>query len=238
MEIACPECGARESYLLADGRRQCRECRKKFTPGGRKRKLAEEVQARVREAFWEMQPAETVASANNLNRKTVQRMYAEFRQMLAQYNTNLRIREQPEVSTQGQARRFVVGNGKHFPIFYLADFGECIAMYRADEFAHYEKALRESNIPVLMVYRKSDKGLRLDPDELFRTMLWGEGDGSGCRECLDYMLRLMKTYRGVHGEKADLYVEEMIFRFNCRDRSVALGLLKDSAVAGCNNIMH
>lgn len=221
MEIVCPECGAGENYLLADGRRKCRVCRRKFTPGGRKRKLAVSAQEAIREAFWEMRTAEEVAHSLNLNRKTVQKMYGEFRQKIKDYNRQLKSTLLHEEGLQSRAERHVelIGKSGEFPMFYLVECEDTVVICQADEIDRAFSALKNQELPVLMVYRRQGESLLLDPEDIYRRMLCGQEQGDRCLACLDFMLKKMKAYRGVHEAKSSLYAEEMLFRFNCRDKT-------------------
>jgi len=223
MEIVCPHCGAGETYQLADGRRQCRDCRRKFTPGGRKRKLSAHLQQAMRKAFWEMQPAEEVANLLKLNRKTVQKMYGELRQVMAAYNQRQRVSKIAE-RNQGRASTSSVeafAKQGEYPMFYLVDGGDFVAMYLAEEFTHYVQTVQALNLPVLMVYRRNGEGMLLDPESVYRRQLLGSDGGEKTLACLEFMLSKMKSYRGVPGDKSVLYAEEMLFRFNCRDDDCA-----------------
>lgn len=228
MENACPECHARGSYLLADGRRQCKACRRKFTPGGRKRKLAVQMQQDVRTAFWEMQPAEEVANLYRINRKTVQKMYGEFRAMLTEFNRLQRARllTPGGPGAENAIRRDAAHRVREYPMFYLVDFSEFVVMYMPEEFARHAEELKAQQHPVLMVYRKQEGGVLLDPDAVYRRMLWSAEKDHQCLACLEFMLKRMKAYRGIPSDKASLYAEEMLFRYNCRDREFALNILE------------
>lgn len=223
MEIVCPHCGAGETYQLADGRRQCRDCRRKFTPGGRKRKLSAQLQQAMRKYFWEMQPAEEVANQLKLNRKTVQKMYGEFRQMMTTFNQQQRAtriaecNQGPNVTWSVEA---FVKQGE-YPMFYLVDCGGFVAMYLAEEYSHYVQTVQALDLPVLMVYRRNGEGMLLDPEGVYRRQLQGSDGGEKALACLEFMLSKMKSYRGVPGDRSVLYAEEMLFRFNCRDNDCA-----------------
>lgn len=182
MENACPECCARESYQLADGRRQCKVCRRKFTPGGRKRKLAVQTQNHVRNAFWEMQPAEEVANIYKINRKTVQKMYGEFRQMIAEFNRQQRTQQLAETTGGADCSQSsdVFMTSREFPMFYLVDHVEFIGMYMADDFSRYAAQWQLLKLPVLMVYRLQEGGVLLEPDAVYRRMLWNAEKGHNC----------------------------------------------------------
>lgn len=114
---------------------------------------------------------------------------------------------------------------REFPMFYLVDHVEFIGMYMADDFSRYAAQWQLLKLPVLMVYRLQEGGVLLEPDAVYRRMLWNAEKGHNCLSCLEFMLRHMKTYRGIPGDKSALYAEEMLFRYNCRDRGFALDYL-------------
>jgi transposase-like protein len=226
MKNVCPECRATESYQLADGRRQCKACRRKFSPGTRKMKLSDAVQEQLKIAFWEMQPAEAVARELKINRKTVLKKYLEFRQGLAASNHLQRKRLEKDLSRNQPVRILSLYSkpGEH-PMFYLADLGKVVGMYPAQEFVQFAQMLHAGEVSVMMVYRKDEGGGQLEPESIFRRQLWPENGDQRCRECLEFMLETIKVYRGIPADKVQLYVEEMLFRYNCRDRDRALKCL-------------
>jgi len=110
-----------------------------------------------------------------------------------------------------------------FPMFYLVDCQDFVAMYMADEFAECTSSVRAQDLPVLMVYRQRGEGLLLDPEEVYRRKLQDAQGGENLLACLEFMLAKMKAYRGVPSDKSVLYAEEMLFRFNCRENDSAWG---------------
>ena len=226
MENVCPECRATESYQLADGRRQCKACRRKFSPGTRKVKLSEALIEQLKTAFWEKQPAEAVARELKINRKTVLKKYLEFREGLAAINHRQRMRlEKALLKSQPIRILSLLSKPKEYPMFYLADLGEFVGMYQASEFVQFAQVLRAGDVSVMMVYRRNEGGVQLEAESIFRRPLWPENGDKRCRECLEFMLETIKVYRGIPAGKVQLYVEEMLFRYNCRDRDRALECL-------------
>ena len=72
---------------MSDGRRQCRRCRRKYTPArarGRLRtNLAAATVAEVARLFWLLVPAAAAARDLGLQRKTVTRLYDRLRRAIA-----------------------------------------------------------------------------------------------------------------------------------------------------------
>jgi len=75
----CPNCRHNGFNHLADGRYQCKRCRKKFTPRQRKSRLPAPVIHEIANSFWQMVPAVGSSSRLALNRKTIQRYYLILR---------------------------------------------------------------------------------------------------------------------------------------------------------------
>jgi len=78
----CPACGAAAPYRLGDGRRKCRCCRRRYTPGGRGSRLPPETLRRLALCFWQMLPARQAARVAGVNRKTAQRHYGLLRRAI------------------------------------------------------------------------------------------------------------------------------------------------------------
>jgi hypothetical protein len=80
--VSCPACHFRGSYRLADGRRKCRRCGKKYSPRVRRSHLAPLALKQLALSFWLTVPAATAAVQLGLNVKTVRRHYALMRRGL------------------------------------------------------------------------------------------------------------------------------------------------------------
>ncbi len=240
MEIACPECHAKEHYALADGRRQCKACRRKFSPGKRKRKLPASILCQVQEGFWETTPAEVLARELQINRKTVQKLYGEFRSLLAQSNrqrTCTVLGNTFEADARDAAPSGWLKTGE-FPMFYLVEKDERVVMVLPEEIATGINVLEGQKLPVVLVYRRSPGGLQLEQEHVFRRRLGESGMGDRCIDCLEFMLEMMRPYRGIPTEKALLYLEEMLFRYNCRDRVDAYRVLQAATSEDCGTILN
>lgn len=114
-------------------------------------------------------------------------------------------------------------------MFYLVDLDDSIGLYMADELPPQGITPNREGQAVLMVYRRDPGGVSLEPDSVFRRLLSPAPGGERCIDCLDAMLEMMKPYRGIPADKTRLYVEEMLFRYNCRDRVVAMRCLDPAA---------
>ncbi len=75
----CPECHHNGFNRLADGRHQCKRCRKKYTPRQRKSRLPGKVVHEIAGSFWLMAPAARSCGRLGVNRKTIQRYYLILR---------------------------------------------------------------------------------------------------------------------------------------------------------------
>jgi len=240
MENLCPGCCSGDYYLLADGRRQCKVCRRKYSSGRRKRKLPAEVLCRILEGFWDTVPAETIAKELQINRKTVQKIYGEFRGVLAE--SNRRKKESLVVETAEVRHGFALDAGwlraGEVPMFYLVECSEGVVMFLPGEFDSYRDSVGDHMPPVILVYRRSPGGLQLEQEDVFRRRLGEHDSAERCIECLEFMLEMMKPYRGIPGDKTQLYIEEMLYRYNCRSREEAYRYLQTATLEDCGNIVN
>ena len=81
-EKLCPQCQEGTYYQLADGRRMCRSCRRKYTIKVRRSRLESATQKELARGFWEELSAEKAAQQCLVNRKTAQRYYLRIRRAL------------------------------------------------------------------------------------------------------------------------------------------------------------
>ncbi len=81
--ICCPGCRFRGSYKLADGRRKCRRCGRKYSPKLRRSRLAPMLLKQLALFFWLTVPVATAAEKLGINVKTVRRHYGLMRQGIA-----------------------------------------------------------------------------------------------------------------------------------------------------------
>ncbi len=78
--ICCPSCGFRGSYRLADGRKKCRRCGKKYSCRLLKSRLPARILKRLALLFWLRAPVAIVARELRIDPKTVRRHYNLMRQ--------------------------------------------------------------------------------------------------------------------------------------------------------------
>jgi len=81
--VSCPDCHFRGNYRLADGRRKCRRCGKKYSSKLRRSNLAPMVLKQLALSFWLAVPADSTATSLGINIKTVRRHYGLMRRAIS-----------------------------------------------------------------------------------------------------------------------------------------------------------
>lgn len=190
--IRCPDCRCRQGYRLADGRRKCRRCGRRFTPGPHGNRLPPELLRRIALHFWLMVPAGRAAAELGLDRKTVQRYYRLLRRRLGGLPGG-----------EEGARRG--GEEGPVPVFAVV---------------HGRGKVRLAAVPPGggegVVFAESAEALeRLDLDRFFQPAGAAPGGVSG-EPFWPFARRLLRRYRGGHRREFPLFVGEMAFRYNQR----------------------
>lgn len=224
----CPACGSGDFYRLADGRRQCRDCRKKYSRQSPRQPLSAGFQQGAAQLFWNMVPARQAAKTLGVNRKTMQRCYGRMRAAIA------RAQEEPKpVGTMQPGEAFTE---KGFTVFWFI-------LDRSGLRVHFPERGAESEPPiprpqtlaagvVSAPCRDSLCGLRL---ERFRQRTWWIDDtlpDTPQRRRVErfwvFARDRLRRYRGGYQGNFPLFVQEMAFRFNQNDRQSALAFLQRS----------
>ncbi len=214
----CPACDA-DSYLLADGRRQCRKCRQKFTPHPRQGRLSEATREAVAQLFWDLGSAYRAADLAGINRKTVQRIYREFRVKMALENDGLQnathLREvQSEGCPMSEPMNLLCGIGVNDRTVWVA-FPErggsgvphacCSTLVLGAQYGAKENFLSR------VLQKHLPHG--------------SEGELRVAAEFWEFARRHLRRYRGSFRDEFPLYLKEMVFRFNNPEKKKALDIL-------------
>ena len=93
--ICCPSCGYRGNYRLADGRKKCRRCGKKYSCRLLKSRLPAKILKRLALLFWLRAPVTIAAQELRLDPKTVRRHYNLMRQGIVRAEGHLLTSEEP-----------------------------------------------------------------------------------------------------------------------------------------------
>lgn len=217
--LSCPFCGGIHLYKLGDGRRKCRDCRRRFTPNRMASRLDDNVLDKLCGLFWDLVPAEEASAALGLNRKTVQRYYRKMRQAIAEHKPDTVGSDQQTWQIvgffHGYWRRGGLSNDLTgvFPVFGLA----CM----------------DGSVRVIMAHNKADYS-RLDAHSLCMAALQkpnGDQDRLGRRladEFWAYARPRLGTYHGGWKANLPLFLQEMEFRFNHRNYSAPPNLLRQA----------
>ena len=209
LDMTCPFCGGRRLYKLGDGRRKCRDCRRRFTPNPMGSRLDQSVLEKLPGLFWDLVPAEEASLELGLNRKTVQRYYRKMRRAIADYRPD----SSPDKQTawtmigffQGYWRVGGLSNDLAgvFPVFGLARLGRQVRVIMAQNRADYT---------------------RLDANSMRLATADGEAAGDGAnggqrlaREFWNFARPRLGAYHGGWKANLPMFLQEMEFRFNFRN---------------------
>lgn len=248
--IECPQCGARQSYQLGDGRRRCKACRHRFTPRFRKARLQAKTVKEIVRLFWLMVPAERVARDLGLNRKTVQRYYTRLREAIAA-ESECSLKQlcgeiEVDESYFGGVRKGKRGRGAggKIPVFgLLKRAGEVRVVFpeRLDK-STLQGAIKTHVKPQSWVYSDSFRAYdRLDVEGFHHVRIAHEstfGGGkahiNGIENFWGFAKRRLKMYHGGFKRNFPLFMREMEFRFNHRDDPDAVRYLYKLLKSGPN----
>ena len=241
--VHCPVCGYRQSYKLSDGRRKCKRCGKRFTPGARKGRLPNETVKEIVRLFWLLVPAARVARDLGVNRKTVLRYYTLLRERIA-FERDKELEQlagevEVDESYFGGVRKGKRGRGAagKVPVFgLLKRNGEVRVVFpeRLDR-KTLQGAIKQHVKPQSWVYSdgyqvydrldiEGFKHVRISHDETFGN---GKAHINGIENFWGFAKRRLKMYHGGFKKNFPLFIREMEFRFNRRnDSEVVTYLLK------------
>jgi transposase len=210
-EPRCPRCGGTGFYCLADGRLKCRTCRARFTPDKHPGHLDPQLRAELTSLFWRMVPATRAAVRVGLNRKTVQRHYYLLRQGLAAISDDNR-------HTTGADWR-VAG------YFYGRLLGEEDDQGISGDVPLFGLARREALVMVIIMPGERDyRGLKTDSVHYVGTSgrtADGRDEGLDLAEAFwSFSRPRLGHYQGGWKANLPLFLHEMAFRFNWREKTI------------------
>lgn len=225
----CPDCRYNGFNRLADGRYQCRRCRKKYTPRQRKSRLPGKVIREIAGSFWLMAPAASSCGRLGLNRKTIQRYYLILRlritrnreRILREVFGDVSLAQAPfaGLCPAGPAR----GEHGRYPVFGTISRGGEVWVVFPGKSAHAgqtAEAQGDCLVPDYWVYAR-DLGAfeRKEIDRFACTA------GTGREEFWPFARRRLKRYYGGFKKNFPLFIREMEFRYNHRDDPDAVAYL-------------
>ena len=223
--ILCPVCHGRDAYHLADGRRKCRRCGKKFTHRRQVSRLPNKALRQIAVFFWLMVPASKAATDLQLNRKTVQRHYRLLRQAIGSAAG-----EHAEDSEAEEARSLSDGGGgggTELPLVGLAIQGRTIRVsmepgrskapedMQAVIFASDDTAFRSRDLQELHIQLQDSRQARGAEADYREEML----------KFWRFVKGMIRMYRGKHRDDFALFMREVEFRFNQRHNPEVINIL-------------
>jgi transposase len=244
----CPECGSRKLYTLADGRRKCKQCRKRFTPRARKRQLPKHMIKEIVRLFWLMVPASRVAKDLGKNPKTILGYYNKLRCIISEESTHSCDQFSGEVEVDeayfGGVRKGKRGRGAggKIPVFgLLKRNGEVKVVFpsRVDK-ETLQGAIKTHVKPLSWVYSDSFRAYdRLDLEGFHHVRIRHEKTfGGGTRHINSienfwgFAKRRLKMYHGGYKRNFVLFMREMEYRFNHRNDSMVIDHLTNLLLFG------
>lgn len=234
----CPECYHSGFNILADGRYQCKRCRKKFTPRQRKSRLPAPVIHDIANSFWLMLPAVSSAGRMGLNRKTVQHYYLILRlQIMREREQALRELFEDYALDTAAFGRVVAGGpgsqGERHPVFgVISRNGRTWVLFpgKGVDTGSMPGTGKKPVIPDCWVYARETGAYETKDIDRF-SCISATNKGlcplhGNCRD--DFWLfakQRLKKYYGGFKRNFPLFIREMEFRYNHRDDADAVGLL-------------
>ena len=246
--IKCPRCNHRQQYKLADGRRECKRCGKKFTPRRKRRGVGAKQLKEIARLFWLGVPAVRAAKDLGLHRNTTYRYYKRLRERIAaDREAELGKLEGPveaDESYFGGVRKGKRGRGAagKIPVFGLLKRGgevRVILPQRCDG-EHLVGAILDNVKLDSIVYTDSYKAYnrlslngfhhkRVNHGETFSD---GHSHINGIENFWGYAKRRLKVYHGGFKRNFHLFIREMEFRFNHRNDPNVLKYLRSILYTG------
>jgi transposase len=246
----CPSCGSRGGHALSDGRRQCRRCRRKYTPArarGRLRtNLPAATVAEVARLFWLLVPAAAAARDLGLDRKTTTRLYDRLRRAIAARADREAARGRAKIHGSVEVDESYFGGhrkgkrgrgaaGKVAVFGLLKRRGGQVRVVFPDRLdrATLQGAIVANVRPASWVYSDGlhayDKlhlaGFRHKRVDHGATMGSGRTHINGIENFWGFAKRRLKMYHGGWKRNFRLFIREMEFRFNHRrDSTVVMTL--------------
>ena len=242
--IKCPRCNYRWQYTLADGRRKCKRCGKKFTHRRQRRGVCAKQLKEIARLFWLGVPAAAAARDLSLNNVTVTRYYRRLRERIATDReaqlSKLHGHIEADESYFGGVRKGKRGRGAagKVPVFGLLKRGGEVRVIlpRRCDGEQLIGAIRANVELDSIVYtdgysaynKLSLNGFHHERVNHGETFSNGRSHINGIENFWGYAKRRLKVYHGGFKRNFDLFIREMEFRFNHRGDQNVLKYLQDT----------
>ncbi|MFO7983332.1 MAG: hypothetical protein R6V08_07780 [Desulfuromonadales bacterium] len=238
-QTQCPHCDSGDYYNLADGRRKCRSCRKKYTSRFVRLPLGEEFRREASRLFWEMVPARQAAPRLGINRKTMQRYYGMMRYAIGRKQEdalaliqNRDLAARPDSATWGSLS--IVPRHPVFWFYLLAE--HLLVSFPEDEreFLQIAPPPPQGVLATGVVYASQATDFeRLLIDRFHQKIWWCEGqplerDHRRVERFWVFARDRLRHYRGGYQDNFSLFVQEMAFRFSQKNPEKVLSFLRRS----------
>ncbi|WP_243372625.1 hypothetical protein [Geotalea sp. SG265] len=222
-KLICPEsdCRSPDFYMLADGRRACKVCHKKYTPCPKKFRISNKHLSNIVEEFYRMTSPSSAATALGLHPNTAKGYYCLFRHLIfSRAEEQLGgLRKGVEAIEKSQ-QLILKDKSLKIPIFCLMIIEEQV---RVVFFKQDQKPIRGNphitNQPIAWVYASSS-GKALNIRSYQQDMLIPLEHDSHCAlNFWDCSKSWLMKYRGQYMRNFPLFMREMEFRFNYQEKS-------------------
>jgi hypothetical protein len=218
-EEFCPQCRERTYYQLADGRRMCRLCRRKYTLKLSRSRLPNATLDGLARAFWEELSAEKAAQKNQVNRKTAQRYYLRIRRALAEQSCQRRIRLGHAIVAENMTAdgltRLLNVLPRVGPGLIIVPLHEAVLTLLADEYDELSRRIWARAGPSYNDMLEWSPQYWADPAKMAR-----DAEHFWC-----FAQRCLGVYRGGTGGNYRLFIKEIEFRYNQRKKRDVAQLL-------------
>lgn len=232
---SCPGCGRSEAYVLADGRRQCRHCRKKYTCAPSHSRLSTLVQQELAQHFWQMVPAESTAKTLKINRKTVQQHYNGLRLLLAeeaqsQFTRHLKpLLNRDTTDLPAPCQKFHTLPNPHLPVFWATHYqGRYHVLFPSPELNSTIQLLQQRLSSVMVIaFSRHDRD-RLLIDRFQQTALSPVKNSPTAPSMVNFWSdtrTALRKYRGGFKRNFPLFVQEMAYRLSYPEQKAPPHLL-------------
>jgi len=239
--IRCPDCGHRAAYKLADGRRKCKRCRKKYTARKKVSRLPPEVLREIARLFWLLVPAARTAKDLGVSYNTVLKFYKRIRLGIARERERELEKLTGEVEVDesyfGGHRKGKRGRGaagKEAVFGLLKRGGEVRVVFpentgRKALVGEIKRNVSPDSIVYSDGYGAYDKlaiaGFKHRRVWHADSFVQKGAHINGIENFWGFAKRRLKLYHGGFKGNFKLFIREMEFRFNHRDDEDALEIL-------------
>ena len=236
--IRCPSCGHRGAWKLADGRRMCKRCRKKYTARKKTSKLSRSQLREIARLFWLLVPAARAAKDLGIGYGTVLKYYNRIRLGIAAEREKELEKLMGEIEVDesyfGGVRKGKRGRGAggKVPVFGLLKRGGEVRVVFPKDTGQKELMgeIRKNVSPDSIVYSDGygsyDKlalaGFKHRRVWHAESYVQKGAHINGIENFWGFAKRRLKLYHGGFKNNFKLFIREMEFRFNHRQDDKAL----------------